>query len=109
MAGQVVILPFVAIDTLPDLLFDYSGESTGPIDLTLFSSIVVRVRRSDGILVFPTVVIDDAANGLFHAEWAVGDLIEGTHTFEIVFTDLSAKENTLPKKRPVILQVRGRV
>ncbi len=109
MSAQIVIIPFVEADQLPNLDFTFSDEVTGPIDLNLFDSIVVRVRKQDGQLLLPTVVIDDAINGIFHAEWGIGELTAGSHEAEVVFTDLDLKPETFPVEHPLILRIREKV
>lgn len=95
---------YVEDDELPNITLEFEG-----VDLGVFTSIVMNVRRPDGRLIVKTAVIDDAPNGLLHFEWAVGDLIEGLQTADIVFTESSGKSETFPDDQPLEINVRPKV
>ena len=104
MSAQVFVINFVANDLLPDLSFEFKDT-----DISSFLSITLRVRKASGELILKAAVIDDAANGLFHFEWAVDELTVGTHTAEVRFIDASSKPETFPEKTPLTLIVRDQV
>ena len=66
----------------------------------------MRVRRDDATR-FARVVTQVGASDaeLGTVTWVAGDLTGGRHTAEFEF-DLSGKKATLPKRFPVILEVR---
>lgn len=103
---------FVEADLLPDfpVLFeveDEDGVVTGPLDLTGFTTIELRMRREDGILVVRPITIDDGPNGLGHFEWVAGDLARGEHEAEIRMVRTSdAKPETIPDEQPMIFSIR---
>lgn len=79
------------------------------VDLSIYVSIVLRVRRSDNVLFTLNAIIDDSAAGTFHFEWGSGNLQPGVHDGEIVFTDGDGLAETFPKSGPLKLVVRDRV
>lgn len=96
---------YVAADELPDLSFEFEG-----VDLSTLSSITLRIKRSDGKLVTATGIVDDAAAGKGHFEFATGDLIEGTHEMEIRTIRLAdSKPRTFPSGESIQFIVRGQV
>lgn len=99
-----VVLYYVDTDELPLLTFEYEDQ-----DLADFASIVLRVRRPDGRLVEIAATIDDAPSGMFHFEFAEGDLQAGNHEAEVRFVDLSGKSETMPADAPIAIIVRGEV
>lgn len=99
-----IVIHYVDTDELPILSFEYEDQ-----DLSVFASIVLRIRRPDGRLIEKAAVIDDAPGGLFHFEFAVGDLIFGHNRAEVRFTDLSGKSETFPAEAPIAIIVRGEV
>lgn len=107
MASKLVVLNFVEGDRLPDVDFEFTGTDVSiPAQ---FASITLRVRRVDGTKLAKAAVIDDGPNGLFHFEWAVGDLTEGQHKAEVVFVDGASKAETFPGDEPLVLDVRGQI
>lgn len=103
---------FVETDLLPDfsVLFEVEDEDglvTGPLDLTGFISIDLRMRRDDGQLIVRPITIDDGPNGLGHFEWAAGDLVQGEHKAEIRMVRTSdSKPETIPDEQPMIFSIR---
>ena len=106
---------FVADDLLPffEFTFDFEDEDTGkitPIPLTNFTSIKLRMRRSDGKLIVIDHTDVDAANGEGRFEWSDGDLIRGIHRAEIRrITTGTLLPQTIPSKPPMIFDLRDLV
>ena len=72
------LIRYVDNDELPDIPFEFEG-----IDLAIYSSITLRIRREDGTLLTRPHVIDDGANGKGHFEFITGDITPGNHEMEI--------------------------
>lgn len=104
MSTDPEVIYYTSTDRKPDLDFEFDG-----VDLSSFSAITMRLRQQSGLLVERAAVIDDAANGLFHIEWADGDLPLGTHKAELVFEHSSGVEETWPADQPMLVVVRERV
>lgn len=106
---------FVESDLLPDFPFkleeeDEDGKVVGPIPLTDYSSIELRMRREDGELIVRPSVTDDAAEGEGHFEWAAGDLAQGRHEAEVVLTRAAdSKTETIPAEEPMVFHIRKHV
>jgi hypothetical protein len=101
---------------LPGTLYRVSQDELGRIDLEFentdlatYSTITLRLRREDGVLIQQPAVVDDAPGGLCHFDWSAGDLNEGVHEMEFRFVTLGGKPETFPKKAPLRLQVRGQI
>ncbi len=103
------VIFLVEADLLPLFNVTYVDDAGAPIDVSPFTDIVLRVRRPDETAFERTAVIDDAVNGLFHFEWAAGDLVEGDSKAEIRFEDGTAKPETVPSDSPLVLRIRERV
>lgn len=104
MASKVTLL-YVEDDRLPDLSFEFEG-----VNLVIYASITLRIKREDGKLITSTGVVDDAAAGLGHFEFLAGDLIEGNHLAEIRTVRLAdTKPETYPSDQPINFIVRGQV
>lgn len=105
---------FVATDLLPFFFFTFEEEADDgtvtPVDLTVYSSIQLRMRRDDGVLITVDHTVDDAAAGEGHFEWGVDDLTEGLHKAEIrrVFVAGGLPE-TIPAERPMTFDTRSQV
>lgn len=104
MALGQTILKFVDADQLPQLNFEFENQ-----DLAAFTTIELRIRKQDGTQFTKNAIIDDAPNGLFHFEWAVGELSAGAHEAEVVFTDIGGLPETFPDDKPILLIVRDQV
>jgi hypothetical protein len=106
---------FVEADLLPTFPFvleqeDEDGNVTGPIDLSDYSAITLRMRREDGYLIEVAATIDNPTEGECHFEWAAGDLTVGIHRAEVRLTRLSdSKIETIPAQEPMTFEIRGRV
>lgn len=104
MSNDPETIYYVATDRKPDLSFEFDG-----VDLSSFTAIQFLLRQQAGLLVTRDAVVDDAANGLFHIEWADGDLPLGTHEGEVLFVHAAGVEETWPADRPLRIVVRQRV
>jgi hypothetical protein len=93
----------VSLDELSRIDLEFEDR-----DLSIYSSITLRMRRSDGILVTQPAVIDDAPGGLCHFDWSPGDIIAGLHELEFRFI-ASGKAETFPKQAPLRVVVREQV
>jgi hypothetical protein len=94
----------VEVDTRPTLQIVFTG-----VDLSIYSSIVIRVKRPDGTVIERTATIDSAADGAFHFDWQAGDLQYGTSLADIRFTETGGAVLTLPAENPLKLINRHRV
>lgn len=104
MSGDPETIYYAATDRKPNLDFEFEA-----LNLSTFSAITFRLRQQAGLLVERAAVIDDAANGLFHIEWAADDLPLGTHEGELIFEHSSGVEETWPADQPIRIIVRQRV
>lgn len=96
---------YVESDELPDLSFTFEG-----IDLSIYSSITLRVRREEGTLLQVAATIDDAAAGEGHFAFSAGEITRGNHEAEIVTVRVSdSKEETFPDDAALPFLVRERV
>lgn len=101
MSDGIANVYLVASDRKPFLEFEWED-----FDITDYT-IVLRVRyEDDDTAVEVAAVVDDAAAGQFHFEWADGFLRAGTHTAEVVLTDGDGLPMTLPSEDPFKLVVR---
>jgi hypothetical protein len=91
-------------DDFPQIHIEIEG-----VDLALFASIQLHVRRPGGTKFVRDAVIDDGPNGKFHFEWEQGDLIAGRHEADVIFTDLAGLESAYPQKQPILIEARSRV
>lgn len=103
MSTTAAVIYSVSLDELSRIDLEFEDR-----DLSIYSSITLRMRRSDGILITHAAVIDDAPGGLCHFDWSSGDLIEGLHELEFRFV-ASTKAETFPKQSPLRVLVRGQV
>ena len=95
----------VAEDELPNVSMTFTGQ-----DLSIYSSIKMRVRLENKSLLEVDAVIDDAPNGVCHFEFADGDLVAGDHTCEWRFVRTSdSKAETFPDDGPLNFVVRPQV
>lgn len=98
------------------LIFERVEGNVGPdlvtqvedLDISAVVTITAIVRYHSGKKLEKVAVIDDAAAGLFHVEWAAGDLIKGNHKLEFRF-EFATTRVTLPEGEPYLLRVRERV
>ncbi len=96
---------YVESDMLPDLSFEFEG-----INLSIYTSITLRVRREDGTLLTRLATIDDAAGGLGHFAFAAGEITPGNHEAEIRTIRASdSKAETYPDDQPIQFIVREQV
>ena len=108
MGAQIVEIPFVADDRLPELFVTFNQDGA-PVDISAFTSITLRIRKPDNTLLIKTAVIDDGPAGKFHFEWDVGDLTQGNFESRIKFEVTPGVTNSIPKANPMILAVTGQV
>ena len=91
----------VAADDAPDLPVRFTG-----LDLSTYDSIEMHVQREDHTRFTRTVTPVGAADPeAGTVTWLAGDLVVGRHKAEFEF-DSSGKKATLPRRFPLILQVR---
>ncbi len=96
----------VQADELPNIRFTFPDLQLS----TSFASLQMVVRRSDGAEITKNAIIDDDLKGIFHFEWAPGDLIPGVHEMELRTQDINTlKIMTIPSEKPLRLVVRERV
>jgi hypothetical protein len=103
MGASVTQIDYVDKDNLSNLLFEYIGN------IAAFASITLKVRRPDGTSVIKTAIIDDAAKGKFHFEWASGDLIIGVNEARVKLEITAGNVLSLPKPVPLSLIVSAEV
>ena len=107
MAGPVV-LRRVAQDALPILSFVFEGVQL----TTQFALIELELRFESGKRLLPRKqwVIDDDINGVFHFEFAEGEIPAGTHRGELLIFDLNTPTDkfTLPDKTEFVVIARDR-
>jgi hypothetical protein len=97
-----IIIDLVEGDAAPDLAVRFVGLALGP-----FSPIVFKVQKEDGTRFERTMIPDLTDEELAYVPWQNGDLVEGRHKAEIELTQVSdSKKLTLPRKYPIILNVR---
>lgn len=91
---------------LPDLAFAFDPA----VQLsTTYSSIKAIVRLDTGIKLTKDAVVDDDANGVFHFEFADGEVYAGVHEVELEFVDLATgKTLIVPDVAPIRWDVRAR-
>ena len=76
--------------TVGDLLPEIGGEF--PFDITGYTLTLHVERPKPHTVLRKTAIIDDAAKGLFHFAWSVGDLVAGLNQLcEIQYVDPSGK------------------
>jgi len=96
------VLNFVENDEQDQIKVEWIG-----MDISVFPTIRLNVSLENGKSLVLAAVIDDAPNGKFHFEFGAGDLIRGQHAAEIEFIDAGGKSKTIPKEKPLILNVRS--
>ena len=103
MVERQIIYYLVARDEAPDLPVRFTG-----LDLSNYSSIVMRIQKDTGVRLTKTVTPDGVDAELGSVSWAQGDLTVGEHRAEFEFVQvLDSKNFSLPKKYSVILKVRA--
>jgi hypothetical protein len=97
-----IVLDLVEGDDAPDLIVRFLG-----LDLRNYSQIEMKVEREDAVRFTRTVVPDLADFELGRVPWQPGDLVSGRHTAEFeLIQEIDDKRLTLPRKYPIILNVR---
>lgn len=112
--SQEGVLTLVASDLLPSLPFQFESEAGDgtitPVPLSLYSTIELRMRRSDGVLIIRPHTAIDVPGGVGEFQWSSGDLIAGIHLAEIRrVTVAGSLPQTFPSSRPLILDLRSLV
>jgi len=102
MIPRQIIVDMVDSDTAPELHVRFQG-----LDLGDYSEIKMNVLKSSGIRYRRDVVPDPSDPELGIVTWISGDLVKGRHEAEFQLTRTDGKVLTLPRKHPVILNVRG--
>ena len=108
MGAQIVTIPLVADDRLPNLFVTFK-QNAAPVDISTFTSITLRIRKPDNTLLIKSAVIDDGPAGKFHFEWDAGDLTQGNFEFRIKFEVTAGVVLSVPDEQPMILAVTGQV
>lgn len=105
MASRNILFKLVEHDQ-EALRFEWEDQ-----DLTLFSTIELRVRLESGRkLVIPAVIIDPGPTlGITDFEFPAGSLPAGLHHCEVFTVDTIGREDTIPDDNPIHLMVRERV
>jgi len=94
MAKPRAVLNFVENNLLPNISVEWKDQ-----DITGYT-ILLHVRKPNGLKFTKTAVIDDANTGnvsgiaMFHFEWSAGDLVAGKSDAEIEVFDVSSKNET---------------
>ena len=91
-------------ETGADLLTELEG-----VTLSTLGGVTIDCRRPDGKKLSKPMIIDDDVGGLFHIEWAPGDLIPGDLRIEYVIVDAGGNVDRLPDRDPLVIRVRKRV
>lgn len=84
------------------------ADGGAAVDLSVYSSIVMNVRRCDGTSFSLTAVVDDAPNGLAHFTFLAGQLIVGIHEADIVFSTSDGGVDLFPPDAPILIKVRSK-
>lgn len=89
---------------------DLSTELEG-VTLSTLGGVTIDCRRPDGKKLSKPMIIDDDAGGLFHIEWAAGDLIPGDMPIEYVITDAGGDVNREPdpERSVIVIRVRKKI
>ena len=102
MASRQIIVDLVEGDDAPELAVRFTG-----LDLSQYSTIKMLVQKQDDSRFNRDVVPDGSDAELGWVTWEAGDLTKGRHRAEFEFIrTLDSKRFTLPRKSPVILNVR---
>jgi len=101
MVSRQLILNVVEGDDAPDLQVRFDG-----LDLNDYTSITMRVEKDDGTRFAQVLSIDPTDPELGYVTWSPGNLTLGNHKAEFEFIQTDSKRFTLPRKFPVLLNVR---
>ena len=94
-------IEFIDGDGLPDIAVDFGR------DLSEIPTRQLKVRTSTGVYITKTMLVDDAATGLGHFEFADGELPAGDHLFNIITTELDGRQRSYPASGSIPLLVRN--
>lgn len=100
------ILKRVANDSRPTISIEIGLKIS-----TTYSDIKLDVRLQSGRkLPIRSMIIDDDENGIIHFEFNEGEIVEGIHTADLMFYDISNPTEyfTLPEDEPIQIIARAR-
>lgn len=96
-----IIYNLVANDTGPDLPVRFVG-----LDLRDYEFVYAYIRKSNGTRISKLMSKDVHDHEIAFVSWAATDLFPGRHEIEFELITEAGLKTTLPKKWPVILNVR---